>query len=405
MSINRGSSSQSGGRVQQLIDYFGRFVSRHGRRTFDSQHAAQEMLRAGIFEDAHPNIIDPEIGGSATDAQVMQRILEQPNSRTNNAPSEISETQSSVREEEMTEPQSQRNPAAENVGALARPLPDGWAHLDDIELAREYLATCPTLEDVPFTIRSDFTRILSSVVKNLEEAYNVTEDSEHPIRVRAWKLFALLSRMLLHRLPRGGEAGNRELRKRIRLFDEGAWDVLLEAARRRASNARRPAFADPQQELDQILLKASKLIEQGELSHAARLLSSNGIAPGNLETLRQLTDPLLRPPAPLHPIPPDIANYRPSETVELDKRLFVRNLRTARRGLSPGLGGFRNEHLKHALQDQACLDRLHAVAQKFAEADVPSVIVRAMRMCKLTAIKKLHPRFADSMLETVFVDW
>ena len=40
---------------------------------------------------------------------------------------------------------------------------------------------------------------------------------------------------------------------------------------------------------------AIELASQGELSHAARNLQSNGIAEGSEQTLRELQDPRLRP--------------------------------------------------------------------------------------------------------------
>lgn len=53
--------------------------------------------------------------------------------------------------------------------------------------------------------------------------------------------------MLLHRLRRGGAAGTRELQQRIRAFDGGRWDVLLEASRATVSRRRfSAAQLDPQ---------------------------------------------------------------------------------------------------------------------------------------------------------------
>ena len=73
----------------------------------------------------------------------------------------------------------------------------------------------------------------------------------------------------------------------------------------------------------QRLEKAQRLASQGELSHAARLIRSNGVAPGTPETLAQLTDPALRPPHRMQDIPHQAYNYRPDEKVELNKDLFI----------------------------------------------------------------------------------
>ena len=271
---------------------------------------------------------------------------------------------------------------------VARSLPNGWPHLLDVQLSLEYKRHCNTLKTVPYAIRHDYTRILSSVVHNLDFTYRTTDERDHPHRVRAWKLFSLLSRMLLYPLQRGGRAGNKELKTRVRLFDEGQWGELLTASHNSTPTRRRPPAQSQEQEHQKVIADARRLIANGELSHAARLLRSKGVAPGTLETLNKLTDPRLRPPEQLRPIPDEVLSYRPEAPVELDRDLFARNLRTTRRGLSPGLGGTRNEHLKLALEDTTCLDDLTNVAQHVAEGDLPPQIAEAMRMCKLTAITK-----------------
>ena len=98
--------------------------------------------------------------------------------------------------------------------------------------------------------------------------------------------------------------------------------------------------------------KAEQLIKQGELSHASRLLTSTGLAPGNQSTLEELRDPRLRPADPLRAIPECIQSYKNTEQIELDFELFTQNLKSARRGLSAGVGGIRDEHLKVVLEDE-----------------------------------------------------
>ena len=74
--------------------------------------------------------------------------------------------------------------------------------------------------------------------------------------------------------------------------------------------------------------------------------------------------------------------------MELEKTRFIKNLRSARRGLSPGLGGTRNEHLKILLEDNEGLDALSLMAQYFAEGNVPTDIIKALRLGKMTALRK-----------------
>ena len=79
-------------------------------------------------------------------------------------------------------------------GVIALPLPDGWAHLDTLDLVTEYRLRVPTMDDVPFTIRADYARIQAASLCTLRIAYDLGEGA--PI-IRGRKLFCLLSRMLL----------------------------------------------------------------------------------------------------------------------------------------------------------------------------------------------------------------
>ena len=49
---------------------------------------------------------------------------------------------------------------------------------------------------------------------------------------QAWRLFILLPRLLLHHTARGGEAEEREVKRRVVWYDAGEWDKLHESARK-----------------------------------------------------------------------------------------------------------------------------------------------------------------------------
>ena len=111
--------------------------------------------------------------------------------------------------------------------------------------------------------------------------------------------------MLLHRLRRGGAEGNKELLKRIHLFDQGHWHQLLDLARSTLPRSKRRPALEPGSSEDwlQRLKKVHELIIKGELSNAARLIKSNGLAPGDENTYAQLINPDLRPQLQQDPIP------------------------------------------------------------------------------------------------------
>eukprot|EP00959_Pyramimonas_sp_CCMP1952_P086873 1817321-Pyramimonas_sp.AAC.1 len=82
----------------------------------------------------------------------------------------------------------------------------------------------------------------------------------------------------------------------------GEWDTLYESAQQPPKKLARPRESTAPQ-----IGKASGLVQMGELSHAARLLSSPSLAPATEETLKELRDPALRSPSPAEPFPPGAA--------------------------------------------------------------------------------------------------
>ena len=68
----------------------------------------------------------------------------------------------------------------------------------------------------------------------------------------------------------------------------------------------------------------------GELSSARQVLESGDLAPGNLSTLRALTDPEKRPPVPREPVPRELLTQRPVAPFQLDEDKLALNIRKAR---------------------------------------------------------------------------
>ena len=156
--------------------------------------------------------------------------------------------------------------------------------------------------------------------------------------------------MLLHSTQHGGEAGARELRHRIAVFDRGDWHVLLTAAKHqldrenRKREARKQRRGQQTKSVEETTTKAQSLIGMGELSHAAGLLTSPGVAPGSDATLDQLQNRDLRPENPVIPIPDAVSGVNSPGPGFLDWDIFAKVLRTSRKGLSAGMWGARYEY-------------------------------------------------------------
>ena len=208
---------------------------------------------------------------------------------------------------------------------------------------------------------------------------------------RGWKLFLLLPRLLLHRRPRGGVISRDKLQLRFAKFARGEWLELLQESEEcdeRAATARHRQRHNRQHDLERRANRALQLVQLGELSSARVALEGAEIAPGNDDTLRSLEDPTRRPPIARDPIPEDLVNFRPAVEFSLDEALFARTLRSARRGAAGGPSGMTYEHLRPLLDNSRDMQRLHQLGERFARAEVSQQIVDAVRMGRITALRK-----------------
>ncbi len=151
---------------------------------------------------------------------------------------------------------------------------------------------------------------------------------------RAWRLLLLLPRLLLHPAGCVGESGRKIFQGHIRKFDAGDWSELPESSRRstQGSNRRTSAERSAEEKQEAMCRAVTALVEQDELSHAARVLKSAGFAPGSPETLAQLRDPNLRPQELRISLPDRVASFVPLAGVRLDAGLLAAALQGARRG-------------------------------------------------------------------------
>ena len=136
----------------------------------------------------------------------------------------------------------------------------------------------------------------------LEEVERGRSEFNEVRSVRGWKLFLLVPRLLLYRGARGGKIPKKQLQERFTLFAQGHWLHLLrlsqEVGECRGSRRIRQARADS---VELRAERAQAFAQLGELSSARQALEGSCLAPGNLATLRALTNPDRRPPRPRDP--------------------------------------------------------------------------------------------------------
>ena len=203
---------------------------------------------------------------------------------------------------------------------------------------------------------------------------------------RAWKLWLLLPRMLLHRPGGATRVPKPALRARFQQFFRGEWPALLEAAEV-ATPAQTPA-APPQPRQDARADRAVHLAHLGELSAARQALLAEPLAAGDGATLQHLRDPARRPVEPYEPLDPDLLAWCPDSPVELSCPALLTNLRRSRRGAAPGPSGYTAEIVRLILDDSAAVDSFGAVATRLARAQLPATIAQALGLGRLIAIRK-----------------
>ena len=199
---------------------------------------------------------------------------------------------------------------------------------------------------VPHVVRGAFRLAIRAA---LEEVIAGHELHSEVRMVRGWKLLMLLPRMLLNRLRRGGHIPRKKLKNRFRRFQEGEWIQLLSEGQESAVQAHRSSVRRRRRHRpDDVRDRASRalrLAQLGELSAARQALEGAQLAPGDLTTLRALTDPDRRPPVPREPLTEEVATAQPVTPFEFDPSEFLLCLRTARRGAAPGPSGMTSDHL------------------------------------------------------------
>ena len=133
---------------------------------------------------------------------------------------------------------------------------------------------------------------------------------------------------------------------------------------------------------------AFHMIQLGEVSAGRQALHGASLATGDERTLNALKDLARRPPLPRDPVPHDIEQFEPGECFSLDQELFLKNVRTARKGAAPGPSGMTADHLRPLVEHVAVAAALSQAASLLAQNKVPEEVMVAIRCGWLTALRK-----------------
>ena len=255
--------------------------------------------------------------------------------------------------------------------------------LDNINLQNTLQQKCYVFSAPPSFLRGRFRAALSFALRQIL----TTEAEAHT--TRAWKLWFLLPRMLLHRPPGTHHIPKSQWRARIQAFQQGDWDHLL----REAAAAAPSTTAANQHPTDQRRAeRARHLVHQGELSAARQALTAGPTAPGTASTLAELRDPERRPASPYEsPNNPPTA-VQPTEPLQLPAQTFLTCLRKTRKGAAPGPSGLTADALRVVLDDEETSSFFVQVCHRVAQAQLPPSIATALGLGRMIALQKPNGR-------------
>ncbi|CAK0888740.1 unnamed protein product, partial [Prorocentrum cordatum] len=208
-----------------------------------------------------------------------------------------------------------------------------------------------------------------------------------------------------------------QLLERFTRFEAGDWAQLLTEAQpgpprrpperdangqSRAPEARRGRAPDENEELRSRCGRARELIRLGEVSAARQALTASAVAPGTQATLDELRDPARRLQQPREQLSERAARAPPQGLASLEPDRLLTNVRRSRRGAAPGPSGMTGEHLQTLLDDEHCCDLLHHAATLLARAQIPGPVAEALRLGRLTALRKSNGRVRGIVTGDVF---
>ena len=264
---------------------------------------------------------------------------------------------------------------------------EAWAGLEAVDLARVFKTRARVIQGVPRSFRGRLRECFLLPLRALEEAYGEGGDEER--RSRAWKLFLLTSRMLLHKADGEQSIEKTIFADRADRFLRGDWlSLLADAGAACMGGGQGRTEVGALEEEQRTYERACAFVRLGEASRGRAVLTSSALAPGSAATLAELRDPERRPQRQRQALPEEVVSFHPQAAVQLQPQRLIDNLRGARRGSAGGPSGITAEHLQVLLDDEVATGRFVNAAEQVARADLPGDVVEALLLGRLTALRK-----------------
>ena len=369
-------------------------IAHNQQRPHDPAHADTEMAEAGV--GAHPAIFEDSVPDATS--RPSQHLDPRPRLERRRGPAEpgaMAALAASLARPNPAHPKNASRARHADDRLPAEPPPHAWEALDGIDLWAEFRKRRNVLRSCPRIIRGRYRHAQRLAMEAIDTASRANDALAEE---RGWKLFGMLSILLLHRSACRGAVAKAELEQRCALFARGDWEALLASANITPTAV--PAHARTAEEERAFRRElACNKVRIEELSKARQALTARALAPGNDETLQALRS---RPQELSEDLPEEAETYQPASPIVISFAQFVKQLKSAPRGASGGPGETTNEHLKVALDDEDTAALLHRCAQRLAHALVPASVAKAYMSARMTALRKPNGKVRGIATGTAF---
>lgn len=262
---------------------------------------------------------------------------------------------------------------------------NGWEAIDVIPIMTCFASPFAHLDAVPH----EHSEAWAHAVVDVLTLHGEAEDEEQETRALKW--FLVLHDVLLRMPPRGGRRGRAQVAHRFNAWAAGDMATIIKWWQQDRAAARHPLSGEADAERN--LQRALRLIREGELSRATRLLHTTGL--GDLTDARVLEQLQHKHPHRKADVPRNLADMGQFARIEVD---LAPTLRELPRHAGTGVSGFRNEYLT-ALTEEFADDRarsavplLNTFAGAYANAELPAWFYFVHASTKLMApIKQAAP--------------
>ena len=220
-----------------------------------------------------------------------------------------------------------------------------FASLDEVNLETEFRHRATVMRCPPKFLSGAY---VSAMRVSMQEIRVGRAENNELRRIRGWKLFLMLPRMLLQKAGKGGLVPKSKLRERFAQFADGRWMGSIVSSREAAiaaSNAKARRTRRCPDSLERRAERACAMAALGELSSARLSSEGEAIARGDGTTLAALRDRRRRPPEPREPILEEVLHHQPAAQVVFDNDWLLHNVRSSKKRSSSG--PFRNDVRPH----------------------------------------------------------